>query len=319
MNSIKTNPITCMREVTWQEYEAFLRERREVLIEDVRIPLTGRKQVSALQPAEFELEQTTVWSFPDRGTWATHKGNYRGNWAPQIPRNLILRYTQPGEWVLDPMAGSGTTLVECKLLGRNGIGVDINYEALMLTFDRLNFEPGNLYETLPLTEIRLYHGDARNLDKIPDESIDLVATHPPYANIIAYSKGATVNGDLSCLRTLDEYLDAMTEVAKECYRVLKPGRHCAILVGDTRRHKHYVPIAFRVMERFLQVGFILRENVVKVQWKMKGTRERWQHQPNRDFLLIYHEHLFVFRKPASSEDVSKFKDSVLETETQKED
>jgi len=299
-----------MREVTWEEYEAFLRERREVVIEDVRIPLTGRKQVSILQPLDFELEQTTVWSFPDRGTWATHQGNYRGNWAPQIPRNLILRYTQPGEWVLDPMVGSGTTMVECKLLGRNGIGVDINYEALMLTFDRLNFEPQNLYETLPPTEIRLYHGDARNLDLIPDESIDLIATHPPYANIIAYSRGNVVDGDLSRLRSLDDYLDAMTEVAKECYRVLKPGRHCAILVGDTRRHKHYVPIAFRVMERFLQVGFILREDVIKVQWKMKSTRERWQRQTERDFLLIYHEHLFIFRKPESNEDVRKFQDSM---------
>ncbi len=185
-----------MRLVDWQEYEAFLREHQEVVIEDVRIPLLGRTQVTTLQPANFELEQTTVWSFPDRGTWATHRGDYRGNWAPQIPRNLILRYTQPGEWVLDPMVGSGTTLVECKLLGRNGIGVDINYEALMLSFDRLNFETANLYEALPPVEIRLYHGDARNLNLIPDESVDLVATHPPYANIIAYSKGTKVEGDL---------------------------------------------------------------------------------------------------------------------------
>ncbi|MFN3422837.1 MAG: DNA methyltransferase, partial [Armatimonadota bacterium] len=133
----------------------------------------------------------------------------------------------------------------------------------------------------------------------------------PYANIIAYSKGETVNGDLSRMRSVDEYIEAMTEVAKECYRVLKPGRHCAILVGDTRRHKHYVPIAFRVMERFLQVGFILREDVIKVQWKMKSTRERWQRQPNRDFLLIYHEHLFIFRKPARGEDVRKLRDSMM--------
>lgn len=300
-----------MREVTWQEYEEFLRQRGEVVIEDVRIPLIGRKQVTALQPADFELEQTTVLSFPDQGSWATHQGNYRGNWAPQIPRNLILRYTQSGEWVLDPMVGSGTTLVECKLISRNGIGVDINYEALMLTFDRLNFEPSNLYETLSPTEIRLYHGDACNLDKIPDESIDLVATHPPYTNIIAYSKGETVNGDLSRMRSLGEYLDAMAEVAKECYRVLKPGRHCAILVGDTRRHKHYVPIAFQVMERFLRVGFILHENVIKVQWKMKSTRERWQRQPNRDFLLIYHKHFLVFRKPERGEDTRKFQQHFL--------
>ncbi|MFA4028892.1 MAG: hypothetical protein GDYSWBUE_001357, partial [Candidatus Fervidibacterota bacterium] len=97
MSELKQQIIS-MREVTWKEYEEFLRQRGEVVIEDVHIPLTGRKQIAALQPAEFEMEQTTVWSFPDRGAWATHQGNYRGNWAPQIPRNLILRYTQPGEW-----------------------------------------------------------------------------------------------------------------------------------------------------------------------------------------------------------------------------
>ncbi len=246
MKSVSTRSIISMRLVKWEEYEAFLRKHREVNIENVRISLVGRTQVAVFQPIDFELEQTTVWSFPERGTWATHRGDYRGNWAPQIPRNLILRYTQPGEVVLDPMVGSGTTMVECKLLGRNGIGVDINYEALMLAFDRLNFEPENLYETLPPTEIQLYHGDARNLDLIPDESIDLVATHPPYANIITYSKDAKIEGDLSCLRSVESYLDAMTQVARECYRVLKPGRHCAILIGDTRRHKHYIPSLFEL-------------------------------------------------------------------------
>jgi hypothetical protein len=91
-----------MHEVTWEEYEAYRNQNRTVVIEETRIPLTGRKQVKQLQPDNFELEATTVWSFPERGNWATHQGNYRGNWAPQIPRNLILRYTQPGDLVLDP-------------------------------------------------------------------------------------------------------------------------------------------------------------------------------------------------------------------------
>ncbi len=56
-------------------------------------------------PSTFIPETTTVWSFPDRGDWATHVGNYRGNWSPYIPLNLILRYTAPEELVLDQMAG----------------------------------------------------------------------------------------------------------------------------------------------------------------------------------------------------------------------
>lgn len=299
-----------MREVRWEEYEQYLSQRREVVIEDTRIPLTGRKQIECFQPAHFDLEASTVWSFPERGDWATHQGNYRGNWAPQIPRNLLLRYTQPGNCVLDPMVGSGTTLVECRLLGRNGIGVDVNYQSLMLTLDRLNFEEANLYESLPPSTIRVFHGDARRLNLLDAESVDLVATHPPYAGIIAYSKSDPVQGDLSQLRPLDAFLEAMEQAAREWYRVLKPNRHCAILIGDTRKHKHYIPIAYRVMERFLKAGFILREDIVKVQWNMKSTRERWSFGKERDFMLIYHEHLFVFRKPDVDEDIRKFRGSM---------
>lgn len=49
----------------------------------------------------FEKEITTVWSFPERGNWATHVPTYRGNFAPQIPRNVILRYSKEGDTVLD--------------------------------------------------------------------------------------------------------------------------------------------------------------------------------------------------------------------------
>src|SRR3989442_14426076 len=90
-------------------------------------------------PQHFQLEATTVWSFPDRGHWATHEGGYRGNWSPYIPRNLIERFTAPGDVVLDPMMGSGTTLVECRLLGREGIGIDVNLNAVMLARNRLAF------------------------------------------------------------------------------------------------------------------------------------------------------------------------------------
>ena len=49
----------------------------------------------------FKLEPTTVWSFLGRGSWATHSGKYRGNRLPYVSRNLILRYSNTGEWILD--------------------------------------------------------------------------------------------------------------------------------------------------------------------------------------------------------------------------
>ncbi len=271
-------------------------------------------EVRRLEPLPEELTDvsTTVWSFPERGSWATHRGDYRGNWAPQVPRALILRYTNPGDTVLDPMVGSGTTCIEALLLGRNCIAVDINYGAVMLTHHRLYYlvkalrggrrglatysKRGEGSEGSVEAWYRVYRGDARNLDRIPDNSVDLVATHPPYFNIIEYSEGGT-EGDLSRARSLEEYLAMLRQVAREVYRVLKPGGVLGILLGDTRIRKHYVPITHYALTVLLDVGFVLREEVIKVQHRMKTTREVWSKLRGRDFLLIYHEKLFVVEKP----------------------
>lgn len=296
-----------MREIAEQEYQEFIRNRKEITVDGTRVKLIAGSQIRLYEPKDFSLEKTTVWSFEHRGNWATHRGNYRGNWAPQIPRNLILRYSKEGDLVLDQMVGSGTTMVECKLLGRNGIGVDINLDALMVAYNRLDFTYASP-EGRTTTQ-RLFLGDARKIDLIPDENIDLIATHPPYAYIIPYSKERE-NGDLSRVHSVDEFVSEMRDVAEECFRVLKPGKHCAILIGDTHKHKHYVPISFRILEVFLGEGFILREDVIKEQWHTQTMRGRWKESYNHDFLLTYHEHLFIFRKPDTDEKLSKFKDSM---------
>ncbi len=325
-NMVRESGYINMRLVKLEEYLEYVKTNDSVRIEDEEIPVGKPHKVEKYQPHNFTLETSTVWSFPDRGEWSTHRGDYRGNWAPQIPRNIILRYSKPGELVLDQMCGGGTTLVECKLLGRNAIGVDINYDAVILTLDRLNFTYKPLDQDYLEPEIRVYHGDARNLDLIKDESIDLIATHPPYANIVSYSKDRRVEGDLSQVYSLEEYLEGIRQVAKESFRVLKPGRFCAILIGDTRKHRHYVPIAFRVMQQFLDVGFILKEDIIKIQWHTKTTgrkwvglvktaEECWVEKPHdkrywTDFYLIEHEHLFVFRKPNKGEEIEDYRYSM---------
>ncbi|MGC9069343.1 MAG: DNA methyltransferase [Thermoprotei archaeon] len=165
----------------------------------------------------------------------------------------------------------------------------------MVTRDRLNFTYTPLLDDYQEPIIKTYVGDARNLDEIKDESIDLIVTHPPYSNIIPYSK--RIDGDLSNLNITD-YLTAMREIAKESFRVLKKGKYCAILIGDTRRRGNYIPIAFKVMQQFLDAGFILKEDIIKLQHHVLSDR-RWR-SPNYNFFKIMHEHIFVFRKPNRS-------------------
>ena len=245
------------------------------------------KKIKKWEPDDFELEMNTVWSFPDRGSWATHDSKWRGNWSPYIPRNLLLRYSSEGDLVLDQFAGGGTTLVEAKLLNRNIIGVDVNPDALERCREKIDFEYGNS------GQVYLYKGDARNLDFVSDEKIDFICTHPPYANIIEYSED--IEEDLSHYK-VPQFLEKMKSVASESYRVLKKGKFCAILMGDTRQKGHVIPMSFEVMKTFEAQGFKLKEIIIKEQHNCKATGYWKTNSVKYNFLLLAHEYLFVFRK-----------------------
>jgi DNA modification methylase len=209
-------------------------------------------------------------------------------------------YSKQGDRVLDPMVGAGTTLIEAKLLARDALGLDINPEAVELA------EAGLRFKHHPAGDQQVRLGDARDLSGLTDESFDLVLTHPPYMNIIKYSDGR-IAGDLSKIGSLPKFCDEIEIIAGELFRVLRPDKYCAILIGDTRKGRHYVPLAFRVMQRFLRAGFVLKEDIIKVQHNCKTT-ERWRPKARAGkFYLIMHEHLFVFRKPKAAEDLSRIR------------
>jgi len=263
--------------------------------------LRTSKKIKSLHPEDFHEEKTTVWSFKQRGNWATHSGEYRGNWSPYIPRNVILKYSKPGEIVLDYFCGAGTTAVEAKLLGRKCIALDINNKAIELAKTNVNFKITSqqlkLMDNelnLPIYEPQLSVDDARDLSFIQNNSMDLICAHPPYSNIIHYTDSK--EGDLSFLG-IDEFLNEMAKVAAESFRVLKPGRQCAILIGDMRKQKHVVPLGFKLIDVYLKAGFKLRELIIKRQHNCKTTGFWYANSIKYNFLLLAHEYLPIFEKP----------------------
>jgi len=221
--------------------------------------------------------------------------------SPYIPRNVIIKYSKPGELVLDYFCGAGTTAVECELLGRKCIAIDINDKAIELAKKNINFSVESQQLTfvnkeshLEVYEPELKVGDARDLSFLQDNSIDLICAHPPYANIIHYTDSK--EGDLSFF-DIDDFLKEMTKVAKESFRVLKPGRQCAILIGDTRRKKHVIPLGFKLINVYLDAGFKLRELVIKRQHNCKTTGFWYANSIKYNFLLLAHEYLPIFEKP----------------------
>lgn len=235
---------------------------------------------------KFNLETNTIWSFPDRGNWLTHKGDYPGNWSPYVPRNIILRYSKENDIVLDQFVGSGTTLIEASILNRQSIGCDVNRKALDICKQRI-------VDLENKERINLKNIDARDLYDINDNSIDLICTHPPYANIVKYSEN--LKNDISLL-DIDGFYTAMIEVSKECYRVLRNNKYCAILMGDTRRNGFIIPLGFNVLNIFMNSGFKLKEIIIKKQHNCKRS-DFWKDiSIKRNFYLIAHEYLFVLKK-----------------------
>ena len=156
-----------------------------------------KRMVRRWQPEDFQLERTTVWDFPARGDWAVHVGDYRGNWPPQVPRNLIERYTSPGDLVVDAFVGGGTTLIEAWLLGRRSVGFDISRLAIATTRARLaeieelasqvggwRLDPQLRPAVVVASALRLRSALGRR--NVAAGQAKLVCAHPPYLNSLEY-------------------------------------------------------------------------------------------------------------------------------------
>lgn len=176
-------------------------------------------------------------------------------------------------------------MIEAKLLGRNAIGVDINPGSIKLSNSNLNFS--NHLNSRIFTR----QGNARNLSFIKDNSIDMICTHPPYANIIEYSYD--IVEDISRLQ-YEEFLLAMRDVAKEAYRVLKHKSICAFMIGDVREQGYVRPLGMDTMNTFIKIGFQLKEIIIKEQHNCR-CMEYWQ-KKKKDFLMLAHEYVFILEK-----------------------
>lgn len=116
------------------------------------------------------------------------------------------------------------------------------------------------------TSHRLFLKDARYMDEIPDESVHLVLTSPPYWTLKKYPER---EGQLGRISTYEAFLDEMDKVWRQCYRVLVRGGRLIIVVGDVclSRRKHgrhvVVPLHASFQERCRKIGF---DNLAPIIW-----------------------------------------------------
>lgn len=284
---------------SWAVIERELRKAEEA--GQIQLEIWKKDEVRHWEPKDFELERTTIWNFPVRGTWAVHQGDYRGNWPPQLARNLILKYTKRGGKVVDLFVGGGTTVIECWLLGRESVGIDISPFAVKMArgrLDEMNEKAEGLidFDFNPNLRPLILQGDTREFDQYLREvgwqpgTVDLICAHPPYLNALKYTEA--VNGDLSHLRNPDEFYEVIHQVVLKARDWLNREGIVAVLIGDIRKDGELIPLGFGVFQTILDAGYRIREIIVKAQNRDHSTHI-YRHHPGLDY-LIGHEYLFIF-------------------------
>ena len=260
---------------------------------------SGINDINLMRWKEYEEVITdSLWDFPKRDTTGAHLGWYWGNFVPQIPRQLMLRYTKRGDLVLDAFAGSGTTLIECRRLGRNGIGIELNAQVARKAA-ALVAKESNPHSVI--TEI--ITADARTVDArralagFPKRQVQLIVMHPPYHDIISFSKDEK---DLSTAKTTDEFLNLFGEAVANLAPLLERGRYLALVIGDKYSKGEWIPLGFQCMNQVLERGFSLKSVVVKNFEETRAKRDQkqlWRYRALAGgFYVFKHEYIFVFKK-----------------------
>ena len=223
------------------------------------------------------LESTTLWDYPRQSYGKTQKGSnkYAGVTPAFVIYNMVRRYSEPGELVLDPMAGSGTTLDVCKEEGRKCIAYDISS-----------------------TRADITQNDARKLP-LAESSVDMIFIDSPYGDNIDYNDHPKNIGKISS--ETDEFYLELEKVMAECHRVLKPGKVLGWLIGDQWIKKKFTPVGFSVYQNLCKY-FDTVDIVCIARRSQTSNTGIWRNRALRfNFFLRGFKYLFIMRKLASEQ------------------
>jgi adenine-specific DNA-methyltransferase len=234
------------------------------------------KRSAPYKKPPLRIQPTTLWDYPSQHYGEGIQGDpkYKGATPSYIVWNLLQRYTKKGDLVIDPCAGSGTTLDVARDLGRRALGYDVHP-----------------------TRKDIFRVDARKLPPELTGKADFVFIDPPYSTHLDYGPDPR---DIGKLDAADgKYYEAMEQVAREIERVLKPGRHMALYVSDSYvKGKGFYPIGFElfaILRKYFEtvdIVSVVRHNKTLEMGNYRKAAEEG------NFFLRGFNYLFIMRKKA---------------------
>lgn len=260
-----------------------------------------RRRANELDGRTWTRYSISVWS-DIRKNEAEIKLGHPAIFPVQLVGRLIQCFAPPGEVViLDPFAGSGSTLVGAVGLGKEAIGLELIPEYVELARRRLVSEAGAL-----TGRARIYQADARELLRfVEPNSVDLVITSPPYWNVLSRkrtSDGKAIRdyvenpADLSRIPGYQEFIQTLALVFRDVYTVLRPGRYCLVVVMDLRQRSRFFPFHADLASALQGIGYVFDDLII---W---DRRQEYNHLRPLGYPSVFrinkvHEYILIFRKP----------------------
>jgi 16S rRNA G966 N2-methylase RsmD len=243
----------------------------------------------------------SLWLIDERDKSGKHANVYHGNFIPQIPNQLIRRYTKENDTILDLFMGSGTTLYECENLNRNFIGFDINTEIIdyvkskMTDTQNIKFK---INECDVANETLFKEKIENSLSELDVEKAQLILAHPPYMDIVKFTEKAE---DLSQIADLTTFVKQFAQVVKNAFPYLENKKYLGVVIADVYKKSEVVPLAFYVLDAVkrnfnVKLKGIIIKNIEGNRGKLR-QKNIWQYRALKsDYFIFKHEYILVFKK-----------------------
>jgi DNA modification methylase len=246
-------------------------------------------------------------------SWKIYRPRSRGQsekdhpakFPEELVEDFIGFFTQKEDWVLDPFLGTGSTLVGCRSMGRNAVGIELTEKYAEVAKDRAR------QQSLNPVELEVVNKDCRDVLSKLDREFDYCLTSPPYWNMLKKSRGGVESEhrkrekegldteysdskmDLGNIQEYEVFLNELEQIFSEVYNVLKDGAYLTIVIQNIRTEDGEMkPLAWDLASRLRETYELKQEKLWLQDDKPLGI---WGY-PSEYVSNVAHHYCLIFKK-----------------------
>lgn len=272
--------------------------------------MTAATKLNDLDAKEW-VKATKSWFIVNPKSRKKSQLAHPAKFPEELVHRFVAYFTTSDAWILDPFAGVGSTMIACKNLNRNSVGIELNPDFVKVGRDELE-------RTLGDGEHYILEGDSLSIDEILQHHFeeipifDFMITSPPYWNMLRKSRGfndtvhkeraesglpqyySESESDIGNIESYEEYIESVGLVIDRAFDFLSSGAYLTVIVQNMRDvNGELRPIAWDVASR-LSERFTLRQEQI---WCQDNKRLGCWGYPTTYVSNVHHHYCIILQKP----------------------